>query len=140
MSKNWHDSMRTGIETVDDDHQQLFALIQEFHANADANGGQVSVEKLGEILDSLQGYARDHFEREEYLQQEARYDGYEDNKRQHDELRRTLTVFVTKFKDGSLGEPRTATMKMRDFLDVWLSGHIVKTDRRMRGRILPWAG
>jgi len=140
MVRNWQKEMKVGICVIDDDHRRLFSIVQDFeHAAAEARG-EIDMPRLGAILDKLKTYVREHFEREEHMQLEARYDGYEENKRQHDELTRTLDKFVGKFNNGELGEGRTATDTMKDFLGVWLGGHILKTDRKMRGRILPWAG
>jgi len=140
MTDTWQTAMKVGIEVVDDDHRQLFALIQEFTATADAQSGVVNAEQMGAILSRLDAYVKEHFAREELLQQEAGYDGYAENKRQHDELTHTLAVFMAKFRDGSAGEAKTTTEKMKAFLGVWLGQHILKTDLKMRGRILPWAG
>ncbi|WP_239988550.1 bacteriohemerythrin [Paramagnetospirillum kuznetsovii] len=140
MATGWYGAMKIGIDIVDDDHKQLFALVGEFNAAADAQGGAVSSAQMADILTRLQNYVGDHFQREEQLQLEAKYDGYEENKRQHDELTRTLSAFIAKHKNDSAVEAKTATREMRDFLSVWLSQHILKTDLKMRGRILPWAG
>ena len=140
MSTSWQSSMKVGIEVVDDDHRQLFALIQEFNTAAESQGGVVDAEQMGAILARLNAYVKAHFAREELLQQEAGFDGYEENKRQHDELTQTLAVFMEKFRSGGSGEAKVATEKMKSFLSVWLTQHILKTDMKMRGRILPWAG
>lgn len=140
MSNTWQNAMKVGIEVVDEDHRQLFALIQEFTTVADTQGGVVDAARMAAILARLDAYVKEHFAREELLQLEAGYDGYEENKRQHDELTNTLAVFVDKFRSGGAGEAKLATEKMKAFLGVWLSQHILKTDIKMRGRILPWAG
>lgn len=136
----WFKAMKVGIEVIDEDHRQLFALIQEFNAAADSHGGEVDRVKMDDILTRLEGYVKEHFEREETAQLEAHYEGYEENKRQHDELTHTLDVFIGKFRSGGHGEIKADTAKLRTFLGVWLSQHILKTDVKMRGRILPWAG
>ncbi len=140
MATGWYGAMKIGIDIIDDDHKQLFALVGEFNEAADAQGGEVSSTQMADILARLQDYVSDHFQREEQMQLEAKYDGYDENKRQHDELTRTLTAFIARHKSDGAGEAKTATREMRDFLSVWLSQHILKTDLKMRGRILPWAG
>ncbi len=138
MTTGWYGGMKIGIDIIDDDHRRLFALIQEFNAAADAQGDTVSTAQMTDILTRLEAYVADHFQREEQMQLEAKYDGYEENKRQHEELTRTLGAFIAKHKND--GGSRTATHEMRDFLGIWWSQHILKTDLKMRGRILPWAG
>lgn len=140
MANGWHGSMKIGIDIIDDDHKQLFTLVGEFNAAADSQGGAVNGAQMAEILERLQAYVGDHFQREEQMQLESKYDGYDENKRQHEELTRTLAAFIARHKNDGAGEATTATREMRDFLGVWLSQHILKTDLKMRGRILPWAG
>lgn len=135
---SWQEHMRVGIDVVDDDHRELFALVQEFDAVSQAASGQVDAAEIGRILTRLQAYAYDHFEREETAQLEAKFEGYAENKRQHDELRHTLEKFLAKHHGGEWGDLKAATDNMRSFLAIWLSEHIMKTDRKMRGRILPW--
>ena len=132
--------MKVGIEVVEEDHRQLFALVQEFNSAAESQGGVVDGGQMGAILARLDAYVKEHFTREELLQVEAGFDGYEENKRQHDELTQTLAVFMEKYRTGGSGEAQVATDKMKSFLSVWLTQHILKTDMKMRGRILPWAG
>ena len=109
MSNTWQNAMKVGIEVVDEDHRQLFALIQEFHAAADSQGGVVNGEQMAGILSRLDAYVKEHFAREELLQVEAGYDGYEENKRQHDELTHTLAVFIEKFHSGAAGATPSAS-------------------------------
>jgi hemerythrin len=140
MAATWHRAMRIGIELVDDDHKQLFALVGEFNQAAEEQGGQIDHSRMLDVLKRLDDYVHDHFQREEQMQLEAGYDGYEENKRQHDELIRTLAVFTARYRAESDSQVKDATREMQGFLSVWLTQHIIKTDLKMRGRILPWAG
>jgi hemerythrin len=135
---NWQEHMRVGIDVVDDDHQELFSLVQQFETACKTTSGQVDPAEIGRVLEQLQTYVHGHFEREETAQRETGYDGYEENKRQHDELRQTLEKFLVKHHNGEWGDLKVATENMRSFLVIWLQEHIMKTDRKMRGRILPW--
>jgi hemerythrin len=135
---SWQEHMRVGIDVVDDDHRELFALVHQFDAASQAASGKVDPAEIGRILECLRTYVVEHFEREEMAQLEANFDGYAENKRQHDELCRTLEKFLAKHRSGEWGDLKAATDNMRSFLAIWLSEHIMKTDRKMRGRILPW--
>jgi hemerythrin len=134
----WQEHMRVGIDIVDDDHRELFALVHEFDAACKTASGQVDPVQIGDILARLQIYVNEHFAREEAAQLEVHYDGYAENKRQHDELKATLAKFQAKHSSGEWGDLKVATENMRSFLAIWLQEHIMKTDRKMRGRILPW--
>jgi len=131
--------MKVGIEQIDDDHRGLFAILHELDI-ATHSGTAVGAELLGDILSRMDAYARSHFAREEEIQREVGYEGYEENRRQHAELLRTLDAFIQRFNAEQEGDPRVTAETIRSFLLVWISEHIIKIDRKMRGRILPWCG
>lgn len=135
----WHDGMKVGIEQVDDDHRGLFAILRELDLAIRA-GSAVGTDVLGDILGRMDSYAREHFAREEEIQREVGYEGYEENRRQHAELIRTLDAFIARFRTEPMDDPRVTAETIRSFLMVWISEHIIKVDRKMRGRILPWCG
>jgi len=131
--------MKVGIAQIDDDHRGLFAILRELDLAIRAET-VVGVDVLADILGRMDTYAREHFAREEEIQREVGYDGYEENRRQHAELLRTLDAFTTRFRTEAMDDPRVTAETIRSFLMVWISEHIVKVDRKMRGRILPWCG
>jgi len=131
--------MKVGIEQIDDDHRGLFAILRELDLAIHA-GTEVGAGVLGDILTRMERYATEHFAREEEIQREVGYDGYEENRRHHIELLRTLNAFIQRFQTEQTDDPRVTAETIRSFLMVWISEHIVKVDRKMRGRILPWCG
>lgn len=135
----WHNGMKVGIETVDEDHRTLFAILGELDSALDA-GTTPEWTELIDILDRLGAYARNHFQREEEIQREVGYEGLEENQRQHAELTRTLDAFATRLKTDPSADIHLASEAMRSFLTVWVTEHVLKVDHKMRGRILPWSG
>lgn len=133
--------MKVGIEAVDDDHRTLFVIIDEIDTQL-GRDGPVAPAALADILARLGSYVRIHFRREEEIQSEAGYEGLEENRRHHDELTRTLEAFDGRIRhDLDHGtDARAIARTMRSFLAVWVTEHVVKVDRKMRGRILPWCG
>jgi hemerythrin len=131
--------MKVGIEQIDDDHRGLFAILRELDLAIHA-GTEVGAEVLGDILTRMERYASEHFAREEEIQREVGYEGYEENHRHHVELLRTLNAFILRFQADPSDDPRVTAETIRSFLMVWISEHIVKVDCKMRGRILPWCG
>lgn len=79
----WRDEFRTGLASVDHEHESLIELLNELHARLGAKPEPVEIEAfLGEV------YARiaAHFALEERQMRVARYDEYADHKRDHDRL------------------------------------------------------
>lgn len=137
----WHSGMKVGIEAVDEDHRVLFAIIDEIDALL-GRDGPIAPAALADILARLGNYVRIHFQREEEIQSEVGYPGLEENRRHHGELARTLEAFDGRVRhDLDQGaDARATAATMRSFLAVWITEHVVKVDRKMRGRILPWSG
>jgi len=131
----WRDQMNVGIAEVDDDHRHLIAIINDFEGAARRGAGQVDDGNMRSILRQLQHYARDHFAREERMQERASYEGFAENKIQHGLLLQSLNDFILRYTEGKLGASAEATGKMASFLNRWLVDHILKTDLKMRGRI-----
>lgn len=135
----WHNGMKTGIEAVDEDHRTLFAMLEGLNL-ALSDSSRVEWTLVIDLVERLSRYAQEHFWREEAIQEEVGYDGLDENRRQHQELLRTLTAFSTRLKHEPDTDPHRTAETMRSFLTVWVTEHIVKVDCKMRGRILPWCG
>ncbi len=135
MTIVWREQMSVGIKEIDDDHQNLIGIINDFEAAARRGAGMIDEAGMRAILRRLQRYARDHFLREERVQEVAGYDGLAENKIQHTMLLRSLNDFIVKYTEGKLGPVVEATEKMKDLLTHWLVDHILRTDLKMKGKI-----
>ncbi len=135
MSISWSKDLVIGNAEIDDDHRELISIVNEFAETAKNSGGEVGGTHIRHVLHCLQIYSQDHFAREEYVQAVAKYDGLEENKREHEVLTRTLADFIARFDAGTLGDTRASTDQMSEFLSNWLMGHVLKIDLKMRGKI-----
>jgi len=137
MPIQWREQMSVGITEVDADHQHLIGIINEFEGAARRGAGQVDEGNMRAILGKLQRYTRDHFAREEKMQEAAGYDGLAENRSQHGALLARLHTLVVQYTEGKLGATTEATEVVTSFLNRWLVDHILKTDLKMRGRVSP---
>ncbi|WP_161539589.1 bacteriohemerythrin [Paramagnetospirillum kuznetsovii] len=133
----WRDQMNVGIPEIDADHRHLISIANEFEGAVRRGAGQADELSIRSTLRQMQHYARDHFAREERMQEKMGYDGLAENKIQHAMLLRSLNDFIVLFSDGRLGPPAEATEKMTAFLNRWLVDHILKIDLKMKGKITP---
>ncbi|MBI3447052.1 MAG: hemerythrin family protein [Magnetospirillum sp.] len=134
MTIAWDDNLKVGDIEIDADHKELIALINDFEAKAKSSDG-VDKHSIQITLERLQLYAYDHFAREEYIQAVAKYEGLEENKRQHAALRKTLGDYIAKFNAGEYTDLKVASGEMSAFLNHWLMNHILETDLKMKGRM-----
>ena len=134
MAIAWDSNLKVGNIEIDSDHRELIALINDFETAAKSGEG-LDKRAIQVTLERLQLYAHDHFAREEYIQAVAKYEGLEENKRQHDALRKTLGEYIKKFNAGELGDDKKAGGEISAFLNHWLMNHILEVDLKMKGSL-----
>ena len=120
----WSDSYLTGDPTVDNQHKQLFKLVNELHG---AILGGHSQEVQGPTLKTLARYTVDHFGTEEGFMRSKGYPGLPEHQRKHEALVSRVSDLVAKFDKGELILPLTLSR----FLSDWISHHIREEDIEM---------
>lgn len=79
----WRDEFRTGIQSVDYEHQELIRTINDLHAEAALHRDKVAVEGvLGEIHSGISA----HFALEEKVMRDMGYRDYAAHKAEHEAL------------------------------------------------------
>ena len=121
----WNDSYSVGVETIDQQHSGLFAILNELHAAMMKGHAQNLV---GPLLDKLVTYTLGHFAYEERMMQEARYPNFAAHRAHHVDLARQVEEFMARYKrgDGAL------TIELLQFLKDWLTKHIQHEDKQYR--------
>lgn len=134
MTITWREQMSVGIKSIDDDHQQLISLINQFaeiaQSTPDLTGrGEGAVRAL---LGRLQSYTHEHFVREERIQDLAGYVGLKENRAHHQALTKALNGMIERFAGGQDGSKPLTAQELSKFLNSWLVDHIIKVDLKMR--------
>ena len=117
----WSEVFETGIPVIDEQHQRLFAMINEFH---DAMKERRGREKIGEVLDFLGDYVCRHFQEEEKLMAEHKYPAYLQHKHVHDSLAKKVNKLIAGYKRGDT----TLTIETSQLLVDWIKEHIEGCD------------
>lgn len=118
----WSESFSLGIRLLDNDHRQLFDIINTLH-QAVLAGAERRV--VGGILDALVSYTEGHFEREEaYL---ARY-GYPERDAHMAEHRRLTGVVYGLKRQFDQDADKIIGRDVLTFLKTWLEKHILGSD------------
>lgn len=120
----WNDTYRTGNFRIDQQHQELFRLINDLH---DAILSRVGEEVLGATLYQLSDYTIRHFGMEEALMRRVTYPALSEHKRKHDQLAEQVKGLRKRFDEGRL----TLTITLSNFLADWLRHHIKEDDLAM---------
>jgi hemerythrin-like metal-binding protein len=128
----WNDTLVTGIDKIDEQHQILVSLFNEANTKLTANN---NAEFLEQITRDLLSYALYHFETEEELMQKY---GYTEDKiddthiRQHRSFSTKVVAVRNDIKSGIL----ISREELLSFLNGWLINHILNTDKRLAAFLL----
>jgi len=124
----WGDDLTVGNEFLDSDHQKLISLVNQLHTATQQGEGRTVV---GEILDELLDYTKDHFQREESHMQRISYADYAAHKSEHVSLVNEVMALKAQFDAGNI----SVAAKVSQLLREWLSVHIMKTDKAFAVRL-----
>ena len=114
-------SLRTGIETVDEQHKALIELYNELdeavwkgqaHRQMEAN------------LARLFKYTKQHFKSEEAMLAESGYPQLEQHQLEHQRLTDQLRQFVLRYKRSK----ERFSAEMLEFVRLWITSHIKESD------------
>ena len=130
----WDPSMTTGLDSVDAQHKQLIAWLNDLLAAVSSGRGRSEV---AVVLDQLGIYAATHFSHEEDCMARYHCPAAAQNIAAHKDFVTTFTGFREEFdRDGATAHliVRVETELMR-----WLSSHIKRTDTQLaacvRGKV-----
>jgi hemerythrin-like metal-binding protein len=118
----WSDDLAVGNYFIDNDHQTLIGLINEFHdAMAQGKGSEVLRVTLGNLIK----YMAAHFKREEAEMDRIGYSDATAHRNEHEKLVREVLDLQKRFNEGNA----LLTVKVSKFLKDWLVNHIMETDK-----------
>lgn len=123
----WNETLVTGIDKIDEQHQILVNLFNEANTKLTVNN---SAEFLEQITRDLLSYALYHFETEEELMQKYGYtedkvEGIDTHIQQHRSFSTKVVAVRNNIKVGVL----ISREDLLSFLNGWLIDHILNTDQ-----------
>lgn len=123
------DDYLTGIKLVDDEHRQLFSLVNEVHALLHDEFIFDKYDEIMRILTELKNYTEMHFHDEESYMEKINYPELDAQRRAHN-------AFISKLVDINFEELESLDNNQQeylqdilDFLAKWLVNHILKMDK-----------
>ena len=129
MNITWTSDLSVGDHSIDDDHKELFALVDEL------DSADMSHDYINSILDRLKAYTRGHFSREEEYMEQVGYPGMEGHLLQHKnfiEWLETIRATYARFPQS----PFIIGDSVNSYLQRWLRQHILEEDMKYRDFIL----
>ena len=118
------DSLKLGIDVIDEQHEQLIQQINDTH---DALEAGMDGSEFISIVNKLMDYCVYHFSEEEALMRQYCYPAYQSHKAEHN----TSTEEFFNFDTSEVLRNPESARKLLDFLHQWLLNHIDKVDRSL---------
>jgi hemerythrin-like metal-binding protein len=125
----WDANFETGVSEIDEQHRILVNTINEAAVTL---GATSNLSVLEQITNDLLSYALYHFETEEELMSQYKYDEQkEDEQKMHLAQHRDFSATVVTVKENmKSGKPITKD-ELLGFLKEWLTNHILNTDKKL---------
>jgi len=119
----WNASYSVKVKRFDEDHQQLFSILNQLHDGMKAGRGN---DILHDVLINLLRYTERHFTAEEAVMKELGYPQLPAHTEQHRKFTAKIRETAHQYKAGAI----CLSLDMLDFLTKWLSQHIVGVDKQ----------
>lgn len=118
----WNENYSVKVKQFDDQHKKLIEMVNELHDSMKVGKGKETLEK---ILKGLVQYTEQHFSSEERLMKLHGYTGYENHKKEHNQLVMQVLDIQKKYQEGTT----MLTQSVMNFLRDWLQKHIQGDDK-----------
>ena len=121
----WRDEMCVGIASIDDDHKNLFNIINEFEQSKTRSAAEATAKKL-------YTYTQSHFKREEDLQSEYLYPLRHEQKHDHATILKDLRALIKSAFIDAQQKDDEVIAKLSQLMHQWIMGHVIQSDMKMR--------
>ncbi len=125
MRAEFTNNLVTGNETIDTQHKELIAKINDLLSALETSQSQSTAMRM---LNFLNDYVEYHFEAEENLQKEVGYPGLADHQKQHAALKQTVADLTEMLNEEEGATPAFVDQLNKKVIE-WLYKHIEGYDR-----------
>jgi hemerythrin-like metal-binding protein len=121
----WDERYSVGIKTIDDQHRELFRLINNFYLACfhDDENAETNFKML---FHGLINYIKYHFTAEEQLLERIKYPDITAHRRQHREFTRDIIETAESFERGTAFSLKNFARYIRD----WMLIHVTLIDKK----------
>lgn len=120
IEEQWSEAYSVSINEIDEQHQELFVLLNEFD---DAISAHKTNDVVNEVLARLISYTTRHFALEEEVMRLGHYPDLEAHIVQHRDLVKDIEKFIARADAGE-----HIAYELNHFLRKWLVNHIKHSD------------
>jgi hemerythrin len=122
----WTPNLSVGVRLIDDQHKTWFEHAEKLF---EAGKNKQAKEYIGELLDFLDSYTRQHFGDEERYMLSINYPGYGEQKKAHDNFVEQLAQLRNDYKTS--GGNILVIINANTMVIEWLTKHISNMDKKI---------
>ena len=119
----WNNSLSVDIKSIDDEHKELIAMLNEFYDNLVLESNKKNIAAL---LKKMKDYTVYHFRNEEEHLKLYAYPHFEVHKKEHMNFIEKVSEMEKRFNDGKF----ILSLEVITFLKDWLQNHIMISDKK----------
>ncbi len=119
---NWKDSYNLNIKEIDQQHQKLAEMINDFYDQITQKSNK---ELISDLIYKMKDYTKVHFATEEKLLHESNYNDLLEHKIKHQAFIDKVSDLETRFNSGKM----ILSFEITNFLKDWLITHIQEEDK-----------
>ncbi|HJP31722.1 MAG TPA: bacteriohemerythrin [Candidatus Latescibacteria bacterium] len=127
----WKEEYATGIPRLDEQHQMLFKMTEDYRVALDEDMGE---QTYVDLLVVLTRYCRGHFGFEEDCMEQHKCPMAKENKEAHAQFLDVLAKYQQRY--SAIGFDGVDARKLVDTLDQWLDSHICRIDTHLKRCVL----
>jgi hemerythrin len=119
----WSDDLKTGIQSIDEQHQNIIEVLSGVRPS------KLSKSELFQLLSDVQGFLQIHFDTEERYMIEASYPEYEAHKSVHDKAREDCSMILTQNNDDYCSSK--IALALISYMQDWVFDHVPNEDAKL---------
>lgn len=126
---NWRDTMNLNYPPLDDEHRAFLNVVNQSYMASQVDDFPM-IEK---VFEKCYDYARNHFSHEEDIMERIQFPDIESHMRSHQVFIQNVSEMRQQFEVApSISDKRDIALKLANFLNVWLLGHILSKDKLLK--------
>ena len=125
----WRDQMSLDYMPLDEEHKAFLNVVNRSVPAAKAG----DFETMGLVFEACYDYVRNHFSHEEDIMERIQFPDIENHMRSHQVFIHNVSEMRQQFDVApSIEDKRRISVKLANFLNVWLLGHIRSRDKILK--------
>lgn len=122
----WESKLSVKVKEIDEQHQNFIGIINQL---SDMVNARDLPERMDVVLKELTEYANKHFATEEGYFDKFNYEGADEHKAAHQELKSSIAGFIDK-RNNPAKDVYETYLELLEFLADWLVNHLEDMDMK----------